>query len=123
MRIVVLVLSMFIVLVSANAQGGWSVDNINENKATVALEEVVKGSYLGSIDHESRILFIDFETYLYNIKGIQITDVKGEVVYSQDTQDLPVNAILDFDFEKKPKGYYTIWVDTYIGVTNQIVKI
>ncbi len=123
MRGFILVLSMFVVLISVNAQGGWSVDNINENKAIVALEEVVKGSYLGSIDHESRILFIDFETYLYNIKGIQITDAKGEVVYSQDTQDLPVNAILDFDFDKKPKGYYTIWVDTYIGVTNQIVKI
>lgn len=124
MKIITFLLSMFTVLISLNAQGGWSTEQDKyDSKVLVAMEEVVNTGQLGAIDDENRILFIDFETYLYNIKGIEITDSKGEIVYSRDTQNLPVDAIIDIDFNKKPKGYYTIWVDTYIGIASQIVSL
>lgn len=124
MKIITFLFSMLVILISSNAQGGWFVENDKyEDKVSVALDKVVNGNYLSAVDYESRVLFIDFETYLYNIRGIQITDARGEVIYSQDTQELPVDAIVDIDFDKKPKGYYTIWIDTYIGVASQIIKL
>lgn len=113
------------VTLSIQAQGGVSFEQpaINE-EVFVDLSQLLKGSVVpGAIDEESRTYFIDFENYLYNIKDIVITDVKGDVVFKTDTRKLPVDSIVDFDFNHLPNGFYTVNIDSYIGKTKYVINI
>ncbi len=113
------------VTLGIQAQGGFSYEQPTSNDAFfIDLSQILKDAVTpGAFDEETRTYFIDFENYLYNIKDIVITDLKGDVVFKTDTRKFPVDSIVDFDFNHLPNGYYTINIDSYIGKTKYVINI
>lgn len=124
MRILISFVFLISVTFGLQAQGGASLKKSVIDEGLIDLSIILSGAIAaGSIDEDSRMYFIDFENYLYNIKDIVITNVTGEVVFSKDTRKLPVDSIVDFDFNHLPKGYYTVSIDSYIGKARYVINI
>jgi len=58
-------------------------------------------------------IIIDFQEIPVNLKTIKVLDKDANIVYTEDVQNLPVDALYELDMSKLPKGSYTLQLDAY----------
>ena len=58
-------------------------------------------------------IIIDFQEIPVNLKSIKVLDKDANIIYSEDVQNLPVNALYELDLTKFSTGLYTIQLDSY----------
>lgn len=58
-------------------------------------------------------IIIDFQEIPVNLKTIKVLDKDANIVYTEDVQNLPVDALYELDMSKLSKGQYTLQLDAY----------
>ncbi len=58
-------------------------------------------------------IIIDFQEIPINLKSIKVLDEDAHIVFSEDVQSLPVDALYELDLSKFTPGSYTIQLDSY----------
>ena len=58
-------------------------------------------------------IIIDFQEIPVNLKTIKVLDKDANIVYTEDVQNLPVDALYELNMSKLPKGHYTLQLDSY----------
>ncbi len=58
-------------------------------------------------------IIIDFQEIPVNLKTIKVLDKDANIVYTEDVQNLPVDALYELNMSKLPKGQYTLQLDSY----------
>ena len=111
-------LVLIIALTTTNlATAQWSVGRLEFQEVVKMEVSIMKGftSYQKAIfETESQSdIIIDFEEINVNLKTIKVLDRNANIVYTEDVQNLPVNALYELDMSKFPKGQYTLQLDAY----------
>mgnify|MGYP006303606233 CR=1 FL=1 len=74
-------------------------------------------------DNETNTCFVDFESIAVKLDEVVIESAKGEVIFSEDVTDFPVDAIYEIDLSRFENGEYTINLHYYTGVLSKVVRV
>ncbi|HHB79230.1 MAG TPA: hypothetical protein ENK85_08355 [Saprospiraceae bacterium] len=111
-------LILFIAFSFSNRALAQSSVGIHDFQEVVKMEmSIMKGftSYQKAIfetDSQNDII-IDFQEIPVNLKTIKVLDNEANIVYTEDVQNLAVNALYELDMSAYPKGHYTLQLDAY----------
>ena len=75
-----------------------------ENISVVALDNADWSFYA---DDDNRTFYIDFEKINVNLSDVVVKNESGKIVFKDDVEELPVNAIYELNFEELGIGDYT----------------
>jgi len=111
MRNFSIVIAFLFIGLSSNAQSLATVDGsgISLNKTiSFNLED-------WSIFHnqEDNLFYIDLATIEANLSDIKVTNAKGKLVYKENLDDLPVDAIYELDLSEFSSGDYEVEIRTF----------
>lgn len=67
-------------------------------------------------DEESEFCYIDFESINVNLNEIVVKDKKGQIVFKEAVNGLPVDSIYELDCSQFPIGVYFIELHSYTGI-------
>ncbi|RMF31473.1 MAG: hypothetical protein D6765_01730 [Bacteroidetes bacterium] len=67
------------------------------------------------MDHENKVLFIDFETIPVNLSEVVIRNREGKVVWKDELWNLPVNSIYEVNLKPFPAGDYEVELKSFTG--------
>jgi len=74
-------------------------------------------------DNETNTCFVDFESIAVKLDEVVVETAKGEVIFSEDVTDFPVDAIYEIDLSRFENGEYTINLHYYTGVLSKVVQV
>jgi hypothetical protein len=74
-------------------------------------------------DNETNTCFVDFESIAVKLSEVIVENSKGEVIFSEDVSDFPVDAIYEIDLSRFDQGEYTINLHYYTGVLSKVVQV
>ena len=74
-------------------------------------------------DEENQICYIDFEKIHFNLSDIIVKNKNGDVIFSDDVLELPVNTIYEIDFAEFGEGDYKIELRSFTGIIRKEVNI
>jgi hypothetical protein len=69
------------------------------------------------------LFYIDFEKINVTLNNIKVLNNNGEVVYSDDLWNLPVNSIYELDLTAFTKGKYTIELNTFTEALTKTILL
>ena len=74
-------------------------------------------------DSETNTCFVDFESIAVKLSEVVVEDAMGEVIFSEDVTDFPVDAIYEIDLSRFESGEYTINLHYFSGVLTKVVRV
>jgi hypothetical protein len=75
------------------------------------------------LDDAERVCYVDFQKIQFNLKEVNIIDAEGNVVYSRNVSDLPVDAILEIDFSEFKNGKYIVELRSYVSSMHRRISL
>lgn len=67
------------------------------------------------LDDSDKVLYIDFEKLGSNIYELHLNKPNGELAFTDNLLDLPVNTLYELDLKAYPKGLYIVELLTFKG--------
>lgn len=74
-------------------------------------------------DNETNTCFVNFESIDVKLYEVTVENAQGEVIFSEDVTDFPVDAIYEIDLSYLEKGEYTVNLGYYTGTLSKIVEV
>ena len=74
-------------------------------------------------DEESQIYFIDFESITLNVSDVIVKDAGGEIVFSEEVIDLPVDTIYELDYSELGSGTYEVELHSFTKILKREISI
>lgn len=74
-------------------------------------------------DDEKSTLFIDFEAIHVNVVEIVVKDEAGNAVFTESTQQMPVNAIYELDLHQFQNGKYELELRSYTALIKKSFSV
>jgi len=111
MRTFSIIIALLFVGFTSNAQSLATLDGsgVSANKSfSFDLED-------WSIFHnqEDNLFYVDLAAIEANLSDIKVTDEQGKVIYQENLDDLPVDAIYELDLSTYATGNYQVEVRTF----------
>ena len=91
-----------------------------ENISVVALDNADWSFYA---DDDNRTFYIDFEKINVNLSDVVVKNESGKIVFKDDVEELPVNAIYELNFEELGIGDYTVELRSYTKIIKKDISI
>ena len=91
-----------------------------ENISVVSLDNADWSFYA---DDDNRTFYVDFEKINVNLSDVVIKNKKGEIVFKDDVDELPVNAIYELNFEELGIGDYSVELRSYTKIIQKNISI
>ena len=92
----------------------------SENISIVALDNTNWSFYA---DDDERTFYVDFEKINVNLSNVFIKNEVGRIVFKDDLEGLPVNAIYELSFEELGVGDYTVELRSYTKIIQKEISI
>ena len=92
----------------------------SENISIVALDNANWSFYA---DDDERTFYVDFEKINVNLSNVVIKNEVGRIVFKDDLEGLPVNAIYELSFEELGVGDYTVELRSYTKIIQKEISI
>ena len=116
--IIALFLSSFSLFSQETARGAAAPGS--ENISIVALDNANWSFYA---DDDERTFYVDFEKINVNLSNVVIKNEVGRIVFKDDLEGLPVNAIYELSFEELGVGDYTVELRSYTKIIQKEISI
>lgn len=74
-------------------------------------------------DEGQKVYYIDFESIPFNLRELRILDHRGNLVFSEEVWQLPVNTIYEVNFTNYKPGVYEVELRTFTSLIRKEVFI
>lgn len=74
------------------------------------------------VDEIENVCYVDFQKIKLNLKEVVVIDETGNIVFTKNVANLPVDTILEIDLGEKAKGKYVIELRSYIKSLHRLVN-
>jgi hypothetical protein len=86
----------------------------SDDVALTVKDEITTEDEFIFIDSDEKVCYIDFEKITINLKEVSLINQSGQVVFSEDVSDVPVDTIFEIDYSTFAGGKYIVEMKSYI---------
>ena len=107
-KISAILIALFFTTLTVNASKSLSLD-------PPVLVKLIEKDFPLFRDSDEKIIYIDFELLLTNVKSLRIVRADGKITFQDDVSNKEVNGIYEIDYSSFEEGAYRLELFAYSG--------